>query len=100
MKDLDFHLDTKNKLIKSGNWLLHGTFAKVMQKNIYFEIGKELDATKKDCQEYFNNYEISKGIHLNGKLNELEAQKVYLIESGIVAVVNATGKLSVNVEGL
>jgi len=97
MKDVDFHLDTKNKLIKSANWLLHGTFAKVMQKNIYFEIGKELDATKKDCQSYFNNYECSEGVFLNGKLNELEAKKVYLVEDGIVAVVNTKGKLSVKI---
>lgn len=100
MKDVDFHLDTKNKLIKSANWLLHGTFAKVMEKNIYFEIGKELDATKKDCQQYFTNYEVSKGVFLNGKLNELDAKNVYLVENGIVAVVNAKGKLSVKVEGM
>ena len=100
MKDTDFHLDTKNKLLKSANWLLHGTFAKKMEQYMYFEMGKELDATKKECQAYFNNYELSKGVVLNGKLSEIETSKIFLLEDAIVTVVDVKGKASIKVEGM
>lgn len=100
MKNVDFHVDTKSKLLKSSNWLLHGKFAKIVEKNCYFELGKQLDDSKKECQSYLNNYEISKGIFLRGKLDQLEASKIYLLEDAIVAVINVKGKLAVKVEGL
>jgi hypothetical protein len=100
MSETDFHLDTKNKLLKSANWLLHGTFAKKIEQYLYFEIGKELDAAKKECQSYFNNYELSKGVFLNGKLNEIETSKIFLLEDAIVTIVDVKGKASVKVEGM
>lgn len=100
LKNVDFHVDTKNKLLKTANWLLHGKFAKIMEKNMYFEMGKQLDASKKDAQMYLTNYKVSKGIRLNGKLTDLRTKKVYLTPDAIVAVVTASGKLSVKVEGM
>jgi hypothetical protein len=100
MQNVDFHVDTKNKLLKSANWLLHGKFAKVMEKNLYFEIGKQLDASKVDAASYLNNWEYSKGIFLKGKLDQLETRKVFLTSEGIVCVMTASGKVGVRVEGM
>ena len=100
MKNLDFHIDSRNKLLKSANWLLHGRFARVMEKNMYFEMGKQLEEAKKETQSYLNNYELSKGVFLKGNLSSLEASGVYLSPEAIISVVNATGKMMVKVEGL
>ncbi len=100
MKDMDFHLDTRNKLLKSADWLLHGKFARMMQQYMYFEIGKQLDEAKKECQRYLSHYEISKGVFLEGELLNLEASKVYMVQDAFVAVVNAKGKIAVKVEGM
>lgn len=100
MTNVDFHVDTKSKLLKSSNWLMHGKFAKMVEKYCYFELGKQLDESKKESQSFLNNYEISKGIFLKGKLSTLEANKIYLIEDAIIAVVNAKGKMTIKIEGL
>lgn len=99
MTNVDFHVDTKSKLLKSANWLMHGKFAKMVEKYCYFELGKQLDESKKECQSFFNSYEVSKGVFLKGKLTTLEADRVYLVDDAIVAVVNAKGNMTVKLEG-
>jgi hypothetical protein len=71
-----------------------------MEKNLYFEIGKQLDASKVDAASYLNNWEYSKGIFLKGKLDQLETRKVFLTSEGIVCVMTASGKVGVRVEGM
>lgn len=100
MQNLDFDFKSKQALLKSADWLAHGKLCKVMEKNMYFEIGAELDAAKKDAQEYLNDYQPVPGVILNGSLDELETSNVYLIRDAMVIVVNAKGSLSVKVKGL
>jgi hypothetical protein len=97
---IDFHLDTKNKLLKSANWLAHGKFCKVMEKNMTFPIGEQLDIAKKETEAYFKNYEVSKGIFINGGLTKLETSRIYLIPDALVAVMKIEGTLRVKVDGM
>lgn len=100
LKNLDFDFNSKQALLKSADWLAHGKLCKVMEKNMYFEIGAELDAAKIEAQEYLNDYEPMKGVIINGKLNNLETSEVYLIKDAMVIVINAEGFLNVKVSGL
>ena len=100
MTAIDFHLDTKNKLLKSANWLAHGKFCKVMEKNMAFPIGEQLDLAKKETEAYFKNYEVSKGVFINGGLTKLETSRIYLIPDALVAVMKIEGTLRVKVDGM
>lgn len=100
MKDLDFELESKQKILKAADWLAHGKLCKIMQESMVFPIGEQLDASKKDAQAYFNNYEAVKGVFLNGKLEKLEASEVYLIQDAIIAVISVGGNISVNLNGM
>lgn len=100
MKDLDFDLDTKQKLLKTANWLAHGKITKIMQQSMVFPIGEQLDEAKKEAQSYFNNYQPVKGVFLNGKLDKLEASDVYLISDAIVAVISVGGNVNVKIDGM
>lgn len=99
-KDLDFDLDSKQKLLKAANWLAHGKICKVMQESMVFPIGDQLDAAKKDAQTYFKNYEPVKGVFINGKLEKLETSQVYLIKDAIVTVINVGGNMAVKLSGM
>ena len=100
MTAVDFHLDTKNKLLKSANWLAHGKFCKVMEKNMAFPMGEQLDVAKKETETYFKNYEVSKGIFINGGLTKLETSRIYLIQDALIAVMKIEGTLAVKVDGM
>lgn len=98
--NVDFEVNSKNKLMRSSNWLLHGTFSKIIEKNLVFPLGDQLEASKKDAQTYLKNYEVSEGVFLNGEIKTIETGKVYLIESSIVAVVNVNGVMGLKVKSL
>jgi hypothetical protein len=100
MKDLDFELDSKQALLKTTDWLVHGTLCKVMNRYFVFPIGEELDAAKKDAQVYFQNYEPMKGVIVNGKLNSVETSDLYLIQDGIVTVLNIDGRFDIQINGM
>jgi hypothetical protein len=100
MKDLDFDLDSKQKLLKAANWLAHGKLCKIMQESMVFPIGESLDAAKKDAQTYFTNYSPLKGITINGKLEKLETSDVYLIQNAIVTLISVGGNLNIKLQDL
>lgn len=100
MKNVDFHFKSKQALLKSADWLAHGQLCKIMEKNMYFDIGTELDATKKEVQEYLNGYEPVSGVSINGSLGDVETKDIYLIKDAMVIVVNAKGSLNVKIKGL
>ena len=60
----------------------------------------EIDAMKKQMQANLSNNKVAKGITLNGNINELTPDKVYLTPNSIIAVINANGKLDIKVDGL
>lgn len=100
MKDLDFEVDSKKKLLKAANWLGHGKLIKIMNQYMVFPIGEQLDVSKKDAQVYFNNYQPVKGVIINGKLEKLETSDVYLIKDAIVALISVGGNLNVKLDGM
>ncbi len=100
VKDVDFEIDSKQKLVKAANWLAHGKICKIIQESMVFPIGEQLDASKKDAQSYLNNYEPVKGVFLNGKLDKIETSDVYLIRDALVTVISINGNLSVKLKGI
>ena len=100
VKELDYELDTKSKLIKVANWFAHGKFVKIMAESFKFQLSGQIDDAKKLIQQNLNNYKIAKGIYLNGKLNSFEPRKVYITPSSIIATLEANGKADIRIEGL
>jgi len=99
IKDLDFELDTKNKLVKTANWLAHGKFLKLIEPYFSISIASQLEEGKKMIQENLAGNKMNKNISLSGKLNELIPQSILVTPTGIQAVIQARGKLEVMVAG-
>jgi hypothetical protein len=51
-------------------------------------------------QAQLSNNKVTKGIVLNGKIESLSPDKVYLTPNSIIATVAAKGKVDLKVEGL
>lgn len=100
LQRFDYDLETRSLLIKTANWLLQGRFAKTMQEAFTFQLGSQIDETKKQLQAQLSNNKVTKGIVLNGKIESLSPDKVYLTPNSIIATVAAKGKVDLKVEGL
>jgi hypothetical protein len=100
LQHLDYDLDTKDKLVKTANWLMQGKFTRVMQEAFRIPLGTQIAEARKVIQAGLTNNHVAKGITLNGQLDDLRPEHVYLTPHSIVAVVLAKGRVDVKIEGL
>lgn len=97
---LDYVLDTKNKLTRTANWLLSGYIMKKIQESCRYSIAPNLEEGKQTMLTYLNNYSPTKGVFVNGKLNEITFDKVQLTNQAIIAFLKINGTLNVAIDGL
>jgi hypothetical protein len=100
LQNLDYDLDTKNKLIKTASWLAKGKFVQKMQEAFKIPLYKQMNQAKEIIETNLTNKQIAKGITLNAQLTEFIPGKVFITPASIVATVQAKGKVQVKVEGL
>ncbi len=95
---LDFELETKNKLHKTANWLLHNKFIRMIEPGLVFPLGDQLAESKLMIQKELTNHYIHKNILLNGKLKELNIEDIFLTPESIKVAVSFKGKLNLSFE--
>lgn len=100
IKDLEFDLDTKNKLLKSADWLLHDGFLKLVEPKLKYSVSEKLEEAKNIAQANLKENHRIKGIVLRGDINEIAIDRIYVTPDAIKAIVLFKGKLAVSVDGL
>lgn len=97
---MEYVLNTKSVLMKSANWLLHGTILKSIQANCRYSIKGNLEEGKQNMKPYLNNYSPMKGVFVNGSINDFEFEKVELTDKAIIAFITTSGKMDIKIDGL
>ncbi len=97
---LEYALDTKSRLMRSANWLAQGVILKKIQKTCRYSINPNLDEAKKSMATYLNNFSPMPGVFVNGKIENIDFQKIQLTNKGIIAFVKVKGNVNVNIDGL
>jgi Domain of unknown function (DUF4403) len=97
---LDYALDTKSKLMRTANWLAQGLILKKIQQNCRYSIAPNLDEAKKSMAQYLNNFSPMPGVYVNGKIDNIDFQKIQLTNKAIIAFIKVNGNINVNVDGL
>lgn len=100
LDQVNFVLDSKNKLLKLGDWLVHGTIAKRIQQSCTFSIASQLSEAEKTMKTYLNNYQPIKGVNVSGKITKLSPDKIVLTPNAIVAIITAKGQVVIRIDGL
>ena len=100
LHNLDYDIDTRNKLIQTANWLAKGKFVKTLQEKLRIPLGDRIAETKELIQSKLTDKQIAKGVILNANLDELSPTEVYITPQTIVALVRAKGKAEVKIDGL
>lgn len=100
IKDLDYHVDTRNFLMRSASWLFQGPIKKKMASAMSFPLEENVKYIKTSAQESLTNYMIQPGVLLNGTLDSVSVQDVHVTPTGIRVDLFSKGKVSVDVKGL
>lgn len=98
--DLDYVLDTKNKLIKTANWFASGLILKKIKELCKYSIAPNLEDGKKIMSQYTQNYSPIKGVFINGQMGEIKFKEMQLSNKAIIAFLNIEGSLKVTIDGL
>lgn len=97
---LDYAVDTKSRLMRTANWLMQGYVLKKMQESCRYSIKPNLEEGKKSMMQYLTNYSPMPGVFVNGKISDIQFQKIQLTNKAIVAFIKVNGDVDVNVDGL
>ncbi|MFV8268621.1 DUF4403 family protein [Flavobacterium sp. GT2N3] len=97
---LDYALDTKNKLMRTANWLAQGLILKKIEQSCRYSIKPNLEEGQKSMMTYLKNYSPMQGVFVNGKLEEIQFQKIQLTNQAIIAFIKVKGTINVSVDGL
>ena len=97
---LEYVLDTKDKLMRTASWLAEGYIIKKIEASCRYSIQPNLEEAKQNMMMYLKNYSPMPGVFVNGKVNDIEFQKVQLTNQAIIAFIKVTGTINVSVDGL
>lgn len=100
LKDLDYSIETKNAMIKTGNWILKSTLTKRLQEALRYSVAADMAEIKKQINSYIGNYNITKNVTVKGTVIELKPTDFFITKESIKAVIYARGKMSMSVKGL
>ena len=97
---MDYALDTKNKLLQTANWLAQGYILNKIQANCHYSIQTNLDEGKKSIMAYLKNYSPMAGVFVNGKIEDIQFKRIQLTNQAIIAFLKISGEVNITVDGL
>jgi hypothetical protein len=101
VRDVDFDLETKDKLLSSASWLVKGKLREIIQQQVDFPVKSQLDDAKKQIQEALDKQgRIHESVMLKGKITEISPDNIYLTPTAIKTIMNAKGNITVDIDKL
>ncbi len=91
--EIDFDIETQNALHKTASWLLHRKFTKMIEDKMFFPVGSKIEETKKLINQKIQSYNLNKNLVLNGKINEIKIQDIFLTPESVKIAVIFKGNL-------
>jgi hypothetical protein len=98
--DLEYVLDTKNRLMLMANWLAEGLVLQKIKESCRYSIANNLDEGKKTMMTYLQNYSPMPGVSIKGDIKDIQFQKVQLTKGAIIAFLKVNGVIAISVDGL
>lgn len=100
LKNLDYSVETKNAMIKTGNWIIKSTLTKRMQEALRYSVAADMAEIKKQVNTYISTYNITKSVSIKGSIIELHPKEIFVTKESIKAVIYATGTMNMSIKGL
>lgn len=98
VKDVDFKISTKNFLAKIVNLFYKKGLKRKLEENLVFSLKEELSLVKEMTRSELFNMEIVPNVKLNGYLESLDVNKIFLAKEGIKVDLDLQGKMSVKMQ--
>ncbi len=103
LRNADFTLDTRDRLLTAADWLLHGNLRQRLEQQVSFPVKGQLEQARSLIQGFLDKPApgaLPPGLRLGGKLTTFEPGALYLTEKSIHATLVAKGAVSLTVDEL
>ncbi|RTY71456.1 DUF4403 family protein [Flavobacterium sp. LB2P53] len=97
---LTYALDTKNKLTRTASWLAQGFVLRKMEQSCRYSLIPNLEEGQKNILPYLKNYSPMQGVFINGKMENIQFQRIQLTNQAILAFIKIKGTINVAINGL
>jgi hypothetical protein len=84
LDELDYHVNTKNVLVKSLSWMLSGKVLKLIKENSKYSIKQDLDDMKKEMNQQLNGMKPHESVEIKFKMTGLSFDQLYMTDDGII----------------
>ncbi len=101
VRDIDYDLDTKDKLLSAASWLAKDKFKEMIQAQVNFPVQGQLTEAKKMLQKNLDqSARVHESVLLRGSIKDIVPENIYLTPAGIKAVITANGNLTATIDKL
>jgi len=100
LKDFDYDIKSKNVLIKSANWLLHGALKNKIEKEFNYSLTDDLKMIRNTVTEILSTYEFDNLFTLRGKLENLDIQDIIVENNNLRVIIICKGKAIMKIKSL
>lgn len=96
----EFDLKTKNALLKSADWLLHGVILNKLTPYLTYSVKEDLDKMKAEANKMLTNYAVYDGVSLQGALNSVTVTGLSLVPGAVRISANVKGSTALSISDL
>lgn len=93
----EFDIKTRNALVKSANWLLHGMILKKMTPYLSYPLTDALENAKAEANKMLADYPLYAGITVRGKLDQLSVTNVGMVPGAVRIQANLKGNIGIKI---
>jgi len=96
----EFDVKTRNSLVKSASWLLHGMILKKIMPYLSYPLTADLDSARAEANRMLEDYQIYDGVKLRGNLGYISVTDVNMVPGAVRIQVNLKGSVAIKIEDI
>lgn len=100
LKNLDYSIETKNAMIKTGNWIMKSSLTKRMQESLRYSVADNMAKMKAEANSYINSYSVTKNVLIKATITQLSPKEIFVTPGSIKGVIFARGTMKLSIKGL
>lgn len=93
LQDVDFDINTKKAVLKVADWLAHDFILKKISESAQYSLREDIENAKREIRKTLTNLPLGDAFLLNGEINTLEFDNLFLTPNQIEVRLLAKGKL-------
>ena len=96
VRNLDYHIETRNLILRVADWLNHEGFQSSLQDTLRWQLTQDLAEAHALAEEALNQ-SLEEGLHLSGEFTSLQPEGIYLTPAALLVRVYTTGQVSLGI---